>query len=270
MSWLFSQALVEAFLPESCSGTEPCAQLNVMPTPQPFWRNDKTMEPSRFSRFGLTYAPLTADRGEALLIAYLAASRARTSASPETEQALKASAPAFGASSSASFARLSPDGSAWKTAQCSLLEDSPQSLLTLPRWGSMRNGKLFQRATLMLGMSAPASGSLLPTLTVCGNYNAKGASRTSGDGLVTVLKKMPTLVARDYRHPGRSRLERTGSKAGDHLPNSVGGPLNPDWCEWFMGFPIGWTALGALEMPRFREWQQQHSPLLQPSLSEAA
>jgi hypothetical protein len=99
---------------------------------------------------------------------------------------------------------------------------------------------------------------LLPTLTVCGNYNAKGASKTSGDGLATALRRMPTLVARDHRSPGRSRLERTGSKAGEHLPNVVGGPLNPDWCEWFMGFPIGWTASEPLETHKFHEWRQQH------------
>ena len=39
MSWLFSQALVEEYSAVTCSDGEPCAQLNVMPTPQPFWRN---------------------------------------------------------------------------------------------------------------------------------------------------------------------------------------------------------------------------------------
>jgi hypothetical protein len=23
----------------------------------------------------------------------------------------------------------------------------------------------------------------------------------------------------------------------------AGGPLNPKWCEWFMGLPENWTAL---------------------------
>ena len=44
MSWLYSQALVEEYLGEHCLGGEPFAQLNVMPTPHKFWRNDKTME----------------------------------------------------------------------------------------------------------------------------------------------------------------------------------------------------------------------------------
>ncbi len=109
--------------------------------------------------------------------------------------------------------------------------------------------------------------SYLPTLTVCGNYNRKGASQKSGDGLHTMLA---TLCARDYRFPGKSRLERTGSKAGDPLPQQVGGPLNPTWCEWFMGFPLGWTELNALATPRFREWQQQHSLNSPDTLTEAS
>jgi hypothetical protein len=39
---------------------------------------------------------------------------------------------------------------------------------------------------------------------------------------------------------------------------SDGGQLNPEWVEWLMGWPIGWTALNPLGMDRFREWLQQH------------
>lgn len=289
MSWLFSQALVEACSPPNSSATEPCAQLNVMPTQQPFWRNDKTMEPSRFSRFGLTYAPLTEDRGAALLTAWLAGFRVRTSAQQGPAQVLTVSAQGYGASSRASFARWSPESFGWRTAQCSLLEDSPEFLRTLPRWGSMRNGMLYLRQTLAHGISVSGFGSLLPTLTVCGNYNAKGSSPTSGDGLATALKKLPTLVASDatcgVEPPGRtgrkllttltasngldggSNSRRAALNRGDPIPS---GPLNPDWCEWFMGFPIGWTASDALAMPKFHEWQQQHSPLSLPNSRHAA
>jgi hypothetical protein len=259
MSWLFSRALVEAFSPASSAETERCAPLSVMPTLHAFWRNDKTMEPSQFSRFGLTCAPLTGDRGEALLMSFRAAFPARTSASPiRTPKDSTAPGRGSGPSSPGSFGRLSPDGSEWKTAQCSLLEDSGESLPTLPRSGSMRNGKLYPRPTLALPIYASGYGSLLPTLTVCGNYNRKGASPTSGDGLATALKMLPTLVARDFRYPGRSRMERTGSKAGECLPQVIGGPLNPPWCEWFMGWPIGWTELKPLETGRFQRWLQLH------------
>lgn len=41
--------------------------------------------------------------------------------------------------------------------------------------------------------------------------------------------------------------------------DTVTGPLNPEWVEWLMGWPIGWTELKPLEMDKFREWQLQHS-----------
>jgi hypothetical protein len=259
MSWLFSQALVEAFSLPNSAEIPQCAQLNVMPTLHPFWRNVKPMEPSRSSQFGLTCGVLTGALGEELLTAFLAAFPARTSASPtQMQKDLREPGRDSGGNTPGSFGRLSPDGSEWRTVQCSLLEDSGESLQILPRSGSMRNGRLYQRPTLAHHTFGSGYGSLLPTLTVCGNYNRKGASATSGDGLATVLKMLPTLVARDYRHPGRSRLERTGSKAGDCLPQVIGGPLNPDWCEWFMGWPIGWTELKPLATDKFQQWQQQH------------
>jgi hypothetical protein len=32
--------------------------------------------------------------------------------------------------------------------------------------------------------------------------------------------------------------------------------LNPEWVEWLMGWPRGWTDLGPLNPQTFREWQQ--------------
>src|SRR5512140_3488159 len=77
---------------------------------------------------------------------------------------------------------------------------------------------------------------LLPTLTVAGNYNRKGASPESGDGLVTALREMyPTLCARDAKGPGPAH-----TRAGSDLPQVVGGHLNVPWLLWFMGFPLDW------------------------------
>lgn len=33
--------------------------------------------------------------------------------------------------------------------------------------------------------------------------------------------------------------------------------LNPNWVEWLMGWPIGWTDLRPLAMDKFRSWRQQ-------------
>ena len=81
---------------------------------------------------------------------------------------------------------------------------------------------------------------LLPTLTVNGNHNRKGASKTSGDGLVTALMRfLPTLTAHDYRggcKPERTAKMRKSSQRGTDLPTLLRslnpestGIINPCW-----------------------------------------
>jgi hypothetical protein len=99
---------------------------------------------------------------------------------------------------------------------------------------------------------------MLPTLTVKGNYNLKGISKTSGDGLATVLRRaLPTLTAHDRRggcKPDRSIRILDDTARGLDLPSSLRmifpestGIINPFWGEGYMGFPIGWTELKVLE-----------------------
>lgn len=42
------------------------------------------------------------------------------------------------------------------------------------------------------------------------------------------------------------------------LKKAIGGQLNPNWVEWLMGWPIGWTALEPLATGRFRQWLELH------------
>ena len=71
MSWLFSQALVEAYSGENSSDGEPFVPLSGNPIPQAYCAPDRMTKFSRLFRFGMTYAPLTASRGEELLTLYL-------------------------------------------------------------------------------------------------------------------------------------------------------------------------------------------------------
>lgn len=94
---------------------------------------------------------------------------------------------------------------------------------------------------------------LLPTLTVKGNYNRAGLSATSGDGLITAL--LPTLCARDYRTGNASATtwskRTTSPPLSEHLGRSSPGKgclLDPGWCEAFMGFPEGWTAVDGVPL----------------------
>ena len=291
MSWLFSQALVAEYSAASCSDGEPSAQLSVTPTQHKFWRNDKTMEPSDLSRFGLTCAVLTADRGEALLTSYLAGFRARTSALPEPGTDSMAPDQVCGANSRGWFATYSQDSSTWKTAQLSLLGDSELFLETWPRWGSMQGGASYLRQTPALPICESASGFWQTPVAddaanrKAGKWNSRGEPKLSAQvmwptptaslgtkgGRVTPRKSREggtlieavsarqtwaTATARDWRSGKASQA--THDKNSRPLSEQVGGLLNPNWVEWLMGWPIGWTELKPLAMDRFREWQQQH------------
>lgn len=72
MSWLYSQALVEEFLGGGCSDGEPSVQSNGSNIQQAYCVPDKMTDFSRLSRFGMTYKPLTENRGKELLTSYLA------------------------------------------------------------------------------------------------------------------------------------------------------------------------------------------------------
>jgi hypothetical protein len=80
-------------------------------------------------------------------------------------------------------------------------------------------------------------------------------SKKSGDGLATALRKYPTLTANDAKNCGSPSRKNRNTEPLDSI---AGGPLNPTWCEWFMGWPIGWTALEPLETDKFQRWLQAH------------
>lgn len=100
---------------------------------------------------------------------------------------------------------------------------------------------------------------LWPTASVCGNYNRKGCSSTSGDGLITAVNLWPTPnVPNGGRRPSREAME-SGRKIQIGTENAVGGKLNPRWVECLMGVPVGWTNCGSLETESFRQQQRKHS-----------
>lgn len=181
MSWLYSQALVEAFLEENSWDGEPCAQLNVMPTPAKFWRNDKTMEFSNLSQFGLTSQLLTESRGQELLTWCLEAFHVKTSAQQGKAQESKESAVECGRKWRGLLAKYDPSTHSWKTAQCSLLEDLEQSLQIWPRWGSMRNGECFPQPMLAHHIEEKEFGYLAETPS--GNWPTPTCADTRTDKL---------------------------------------------------------------------------------------
>lgn len=253
MTWLFSKALMQDYENSRCSQEqveesseatysdgEPYAQLNVMPTPHKFWRNDKTIDASDLSRFGLTLRLLTDDHGEAVLMSYLAAFPARILAAPAKAQELKESEADYGGTWNGSFAKWSQDSSSWRTRQCSLLGGLEPFSETWPQWGSMRNGECFQQQAKAQIMSETGFG-YMPTPTTGCTMVKSLANRwdsTGGSGARKALLKL-----------GMSKQDMTQQR-------------NPEYLEWQMMWPLGWTEVKPLAMDKFREWQQQHGGFL--------
>ena len=234
MSWLFSQALVEVYSEESCSDGEQFAQLNVMPSPQPFWRNDRTIDVLSRSPFGLTWKPLTEDRGKALLMLFLEDFRAKTSQPQESRQVSKVQRADFGSKCLGLFAKWDQASCSWRTPQILLLGDLEQFLETWPRWGTMQGGESLE-------------------LTGPGPLTKEKGSGSWPTPIANDAKKATLPPAEEFRDsiPGEM-LRRYGPQIREM------GSLNPNWVEWLMGWPTGWTDCEPLEMDKFQEWLNSH------------
>ena len=120
------------------------------------------------------------------------------------------------------------------------------------------------------------------TPTQDGNYNRKGASQTSADGLATQALSLlgrpaprsgiggppsspdgPTSPPRwatpnaadgtGGHHPSEVSAERGGNRTLNRNLQEMGYPLrlNPRFVEWLMNFPIGWTDFAPSATPSF-------------------
>ena len=243
MSWLFSQALVEEYLGDTCSDGEPSAQSNGNPTQLAYLPPDRMTAFSRLSRFGMTFKPLTADLGRDVLTLYLEAFRARTSQQQEVETDWKENGPECGCIWLELLARFDPTTFMWKTPQCSLLEDYTEFSETCPKWGLMQDGVLYQQQTAVLPTEETGSG-FLPTPV---------ASDCKGGRSNTVHYKNQRFV----------RISQTtgtefGAKLSAAYQLMTGNPLPESFSEWVMGWPLGWTDLKPLGTDKFLLWRQQH------------
>jgi hypothetical protein len=142
--------------------------------------------------------------------------------------------------------------SRWRSTLCSL------------SWKPMATPQgrlLFRLVPLVLTTEETASG-LLPTLTAQSyGTNQGGAMGRVGKvrpSLETMARQglLPTLTARDHKSDSCSQLvreKRDALKTGKTLPWTLGGLMNPRWCEAYMGYPPGWTELEPSEMPSSRK-----------------
>lgn len=98
-------------------------------------------------------------------------------------------------------------------------------------------------------------------------YPTPKASDSKGSGPMGTLSAEHDLKKRRnlkgcvlYATPCRG--DATGTNGGGNhrsLRTDVSGQLNPEWTEWLMGFPAGWSALEPSEMRSYRSRHTQSS-----------
>jgi len=185
------------------------------------------------------------------LTALLGASRAKTSVLLAKEPALPESVQDSGGRWFEPFAWYDQSSSSWRTWQRCLVGGWGLFSETWPRAGMIRNGVAYRLLTSERRICENES-ILLPTPTVCGNFNRKGASKKSGDGLITRLKNiymLPTIVASEGKGSSRDRYIGSqnfrGAKMSEGLRTTSSCPiyLNPCFAEKVMGLPKDFTAL---------------------------
>jgi hypothetical protein len=287
MSWLFSQALVAEYSAANSSAGAPSVLSSASPTPQAYSSPDRMTAFSRLSRFGMMFAPLTDDHGEAVLTWFLAGFLAKTSAQPEREQALTELEADCGKKWRGLLVKWYQDMFSSKTVLCSEQEDSTLFSKTLPKWGMMLDGECSEQSMPVLRTSETGSGLWRTPMA----RDWKDMSCSSQIYLQDQVKMWPTPCATDHKGSGktgtlRDRLdyaaERGATKSNTYatpqardfrsgstdrwdnpertrnLNDQIGGQLNPTWVEWLMGWPLGWTDLKPLETDKFQQWLLQH------------
>lgn len=226
---------------------------------------------------GTMCKPLTANRGGEKLTSSAEASPAKTYLAPEKVRESMEQEADSGLNLQESLAKHDPATHLWRTRQCSLFEDLGEYLETFPKSGMMRDGVLWE-----LTMSERPTSE-----RECGFWRTPD----TGAGGVVSDRELEELANGDWKRPSGSRkqlrlqdqvreprlwptpkcqdsraalTDRHKSNLGEvvhggleTLPTKTA-RLNPNWVEWLMGWPIGWTGLKPLETDKFRSWLQQH------------
>lgn len=189
------------------------------------------------SQYGETYLRSTENRGEEQLTFFAADSHAKTSPTKEqtTEQnkELMENAQGFGQSIADLSKRCSLTLSLPKTPRTLELAGLSESSKTLPVWGIMQDGVVWELATSERTTRASASG-LLPTV------------------LATDWKGGCTAIRKDK---GKQRFDQWR----DYVKIKFGMTYpHPTHSELRMGWPENWTGSEPLGMDKFRQWLASH------------
>jgi hypothetical protein len=234
------------------------------------------------SQSGTMLKPLTGSRGEGLSMSSAAGSPAKTSVTPEQEPESKEVNLDFGQKWQGSFTRLDPLLRLWKTPQALLFAGLETFSETWPKFGIMQDGACWALTPSELTITENEFGYWLPTptksdaelgapegkddtfrITSTGMPRKINRNGTSGSvGLARLLAMMPTpRKSRGFTNPTEGK-ERNDCLTTFLLGKPVLGMRpNPEFVEWMMDWPIGWTERNPLATDKFQQWFDSHGKL---------
>jgi hypothetical protein len=228
----FLQGLAEGYLPTYYSDISPSARSRSNPiASKSYTHGKKTVSFLGFPSLTMLKHS-TENRGEDLSKSSREDSPAKTFPAPEKGPESAEKEADYGEKWQEWFAKFNPATSLWKTRQCSLFEDLEPSLETWPQWGMMRGGVCLEQTPLALTITEPVYG-WLPT-----PLNDDGSNVNPTD------KRRETLASW-VRDRNREKIQS-------------GERQNPQWWEWVMFWPVGWTDCLPLETDKFQVWRLSH------------
>ena len=189
---------------------------------------------------GVTSEPSTLQRGvEAFQVRLwsTAATPASPSASPAGERA-KTTPGTSGPTFCGCWSKAGPLWASLRTCGATSPKGWEKSSGSSRAQGSLRNGTFSARRRRERRIDARGS-SFLPTATAVARWPTPTVSDSSGG----------------YCPPSPTRARQGSAGLKEVVP---GGPLNPLWVAWLMGFPIGWTGSEPLGTQSFPLWLQGH------------
>lgn len=242
MSYIYLQEQGEASSAACFSDIPQSVLSSLISMPSRFSLQDKKMECSPDSLSGMMSPHLMGHLGGGECLLSVEDSPAKTFPVQGKEWELQVREVGYGNIWHGLSMRFDLNSCSLKTHLCLWEEDLPLSSVTLPPWGMMQDGVFWEQMTLGVITYAKDAG-YWPT-----------PLKEEGPG-GQHMKLTDAIAVQEGFRPRYYKLDGMEGK------QVFTGKVNPDWAEWLMGFPVGWTDdLTALEMPKFQQWQHLHSP----------
>lgn len=226
MSWHFLQESAAASWDPGSADGLPVVLLKLTPIVAEYCSPARPTAPCQGSLFGTISEPLTPSRGAARSISSRPAGLARTYHPPAQETASTAPGRVSGERQSGWWLKWDHEQYSWKTRQFCLWTAALDTFSgNWPNSGMMRNGECWARTMQEHPTNDTASG------------------------------WWHTPVAGDSHGAGPNQHV---ASLGRDVRRKHGGVVSPEFAEWIMGYPIGWSALQPLETAKYRLWLSLH------------